>query len=324
MTRNILLTGGCGYVGSVLADALSIQGYFIRIVDSQWFGNFHNNPSKNIQILKKRVDEITDVDLESIDTVIHLANIANDPGVELNPTLSWEINTLHLTELLQKCKSSKVETFINASSGSVYGIKEQEKVTEDLELLPISTYNKTKMVAERICLSYSNDFRIVNVRPATVCGLSPRMRFDVVVNMFVLQAFKDGRIEVLGGNQIRPNIHIDDMVSVYLHLLNKGRDITGNLNAGFENISVLEIARLVSQSIPCEIIIKESNDPRSYRQDSTKLLTTGFSPKKNVKMAIKEISEKLQSGELVDNLRWHTVAMMKELKLDFSLASKVD
>lgn len=324
MTRNILLTGGCGYVGSVLADALSDRGYFIRIVDSQWFGNFHTNPSKNIQILKKRVDEIIAVDLESIDTVIHLANIANDPGVELNPTLSWEINTLHLTELLQKCKNSTIETFINASSGSVYGIKEQEKVTEDLDLLPISTYNKTKMVAERICLSYSNDFRIVNVRPATVCGLSPRMRFDVVVNMFVLQAFKNGHIEVLGGNQIRPNIHIDDMVSVYLHLLNEGRDITGNLNAGFENISVLEIAQLVSKSIPCEIIIKDSNDPRSYRQDSTKLLTTGFSPKKNVKIAIEEISEKLQSGKLVDNLRWHTVAMMKELKLDFNYASKAN
>jgi nucleoside-diphosphate-sugar epimerase len=322
MTRNILLTGGCGYIGSVLTKALSERGYFVRVVDAQWFGNFHTNLSKNVQLLKKRVDEITAADLDSVDTVIHLANIANDPGVELNPTLSWEINTLHLTELLQKCKNATVETFINASSGSVYGIKEQEKVTEDLELLPISTYNKTKMVAERICLSFSKDFRIVNVRPATVCGLSPRMRFDVVVNMFVLQAFKNGRIEVLGGNQVRPNIHIDDMVLVYLHLLNEGQDVIGSINAGFENISILEIAKLVSRHIPCEIVVKDSNDPRSYRQDSTKLINSGFLPKKNVIDAIEEISEKLQSGLLVDDLRWHTVAMMKKLKLDKSLVAK--
>lgn len=313
--QKILVTGGCGYVGTPLTKKLLDNGYFVKVVDTQWFGNHLGDNQENLIVEKREVSSLTSCDLEGIDTVIHLANVANDPGVELNPTLSWEINTLDLTKLLQACAKSKVRNFINASSGSVYGVKVEERVTEDLELLPISIYNKTKMVAERICLSYKDSFRVVNVRPATVCGFSPRMRFDVVVNMFVLQAHTKGEITVLGGDQIRPNIHISDMVDVYLHLLNNENLISGNINAGFENMKVLEIAELVSEIVGCKIIQKESNDPRSYKQDSTKLLQSGFKPKHSVRDAILDINERLDSKLLFDMPQWHTVSMMKELNL---------
>jgi nucleoside-diphosphate-sugar epimerase len=261
-------------------------------------------------------------DLAQIDTVIHLANVANDPAVELNPLFSWEINVLHLTEFLQKCSRSGINSFINASSGSVYGVKEEERVTENLDLVPLSTYNKTKMAAERICLSYQSQFRVVNVRPATVCGVSPRMRFDVVVNLFALQAFQNGKITVLGGPQIRPNIHINDMVAVYWHLLTSGQTLTGNLNAGFENLEIATIAEMVAQRAKCDIEFRKSNDPRSYKQDSTKLLESGFVPKYSVSNAIDEILKMLSNGTLKDDPNWHTVNRMKTLNLMNSFASE--
>lgn len=306
---NILITGGCGYVGSKLVLDLAAKEHFLRVVDSQWFGNYLPE-LKNVEIIRKMYAEIDENDLNGIDVVIHLANVANDPSVELNPTMSWEINVLNHTQLLDKCKKNKsVKKFIYASSGSVYGVKEEEKVTEDLELVPISVYNKTKMVAERIALSYANDFSVYVIRPATVCGVSPRMRFDVVVNLFTLQAFKDGIIRVLGGDQIRPNIHIKDMVDVYNHFISN--ELTAGIyNAGFENISVNEIAHLVANITGAEIKWKESNDPRSYRQDSTKLISTGFIPSKNVHDAISEIIVGLREKTLLDLPQWHTVGWM--------------
>jgi nucleoside-diphosphate-sugar epimerase len=256
--------------------------------------------------------DINSQDLKDVNAVIHLANVANDPSVDLNPVLSWEVNTLHTYHLLEVCKRfSRISVFMYASSGSVYGVKSEDKVTEELELTPISVYNKTKMVAERICESYKNDFLIYNVRPATVCGVSPRMRFDVVVNMFVLQAFKNRKITVLGGNQVRPNIHIKDMSSVYSHLL-ETKPEPGPYNAGFENLNVTEIADIVAEFAKVEIEVKNSNDPRSYRQDSTKLIQTGFSPMFSTIRAVEEIYEGLLSGAIMDDPRWHTVSWMKQ------------
>ncbi|OYW24397.1 MAG: hypothetical protein B7Z49_03025, partial [Hydrogenophilales bacterium 12-63-5] len=161
-------------------------------------------------------------------------------------------------------------------------LKEEDRVTEDLELVPISVYNKTKMVAERVLLSYADKMQVQCVRPATVCGYSPRMRLDVAVNMLTFQALKNKRITVFGGDQTRPNIHIEDLVDVYMHLLAHPEIASGCYNAGFENISILEIANRVTEVIPAEVIVSESNDPRSYRLDSSKLLATGFSPKRSV------------------------------------------
>jgi nucleoside-diphosphate-sugar epimerase len=306
----ILVTGGCGYVGSVLVPKLVEAGHDVVVVDTQWFGNFLKE-TPSLRVVKKAFDQINLQDLLGVETVIHLANVANDPSVELNPVLSWEINVLHTTQLLEICKRTpSIKKFMYASSGSVYGVKTEPAVTEDLTLVPLSAYNKTKMSAERVCLSYRENFDVYCIRPATVCGLSPRMRFDVVVNMFVLQAFKSGQITVLGGDQVRPNIHIEDMAAVYMHFLETSNMKSGCYNAGFENISVMDIAEQVATSFGVEIVVKESNDPRSYRQDSSKLLATGFERMKSVDDAISEIAVALTSGALKDDDRWHTVRWM--------------
>ena len=311
----ILVTGGCGYVGSVLVPQLLSDGHNVLVVDDQWFGNFLPSHPELV-IRKKSINKIDNADLNGIEAVIHLANVANDPSVELNPTFSWEVNVLHTTQFLELCKRAKsVKKFMFASSGSVYGVKSEPNVTEELSLVPISAYNKTKMSAERVCLSYADYFDVICVRPATVCGASPRMRFDVVVNMFVLQAFTKSKITVLGGEQVRPNIHIDDMACVYTHFLDKNGLGSGVYNAGFENISVMDIAKMVQEVFKVEIEVKLSNDPRSYRQDSTKLLETGFVRKKSVSDAISEIATKLKNGDIKDDDRWHTVKWMTSQKI---------
>ena len=311
----ILVTGGCGYVGSVLVPRLLSEGHNLLVIDDQWFGNFLTSHAELV-IRKKSINEIDEADISGIEAVIHLANVANDPSVELNPTFSWEVNVLHTTQFLELCKRAKsLKKFMFASSGSVYGVKSESNVTEELSLVPISAYNKTKMSAERVCLSYAEYFDVICVRPATVCGVSPRMRFDVVVNMFVLQAFTKGKITVLGGEQVRPNIHIDDMASVYTHFLGKNGLGSEIYNAGFENISVMDIAKMVQEVFKVEIEVKPSNDPRSYRQDSTKLLESGFIRKKSVSDAISEIATKLKNGDIKDDDRWHTVKWMTSQKI---------
>jgi len=311
----ILITGGCGYVGTVLTQQLLMDGHQVTVVDTQWFGN-HLTPHPNLAVHKQDIREVDAIPLEGVEALLHLANIANDPGVELNPTLSWEVNVLAGQQLIDRAVRSGVKQFIYASSGSVYGVKDEPQVTEDLPLVPISVYNKTKMVAERVLLSYQDQLQVHCIRPATVCGWSPRMRLDVSVNMLTLQALKNSRITVFGGQQTRPNIHIQDMVRVYQHFLAKPELPSGCYNAGFENISILEIAERVTERIPAEIVVSESNDPRSYRQNSDKLQATGFLPKYSVDTAIEDVIGKYRSGDLVDQDQCYTVRWMKHLKLE--------
>ena len=310
----ILITGGCGYKGSYLIPLLLDSGHEIISVDTQWFGNYLIN-HKNLQNLKVDIRNIDKVPMNGIDVVIHLANIANDPAVELNPTLSWEVNVLAGQQLIEKAQRNNVSHFIFASSGSVYGVKDEPKVTEDLELVPISVYNKTKMVAERVFLSYKEKMKIHCVRPATVCGFSPRMRLDVSVNMFTYQALKNGKMTVFGGDQTRPNIHIKDIANVYKHLIDHPDIPSGCYNAGFENITIKNIAEMVSEVIPSEIQITESNDPRSYRQDSSKLLDTGFKPEFSVLDAINDIANAYNKKELPEGDNCYTVKWMKKINL---------
>ena len=311
----ILITGGCGYAGTVLTQQLLMDGHQVTVVDTQWFGNYLT-PHPNLAVHKQDIREVDAIPLEGVEALLHLANIANDPGVELNPTLSWEVNVLAGQQLIDRAVRSGVKQFIYASSGSVYGVKDEPQVTEDLPLVPISVYNKTKMVAERVLLSYQDQLQVHCIRPATVCGWSPRMRLDVSVNMLTLQALKNGRITVFGGQQTRPNIHIQDMVRVYQHFLAKPELPSGCYNAGFENISIHDIAERVTARIPAEIVVSESNDPRSYRQNSDKLQATGFLPKYSVDTAIEEVIEKYHCGELVDQDQCYTVRWMKHLKLE--------
>ena len=310
----ILVTGGCGYKGSVLIPDLLKNGHEVISYDTKWFGD-HLKFHKNLLNIKGDIRDTESIPLDGVDSIIHLANIANDPSVDLNPTLSWEVNVLASNKLADKALKKEVKQIIFASSGSVYGIKNEPKVTEDLDLVPISTYNKTKMVAERVFLSYADKMKIHCIRPATVCGLSPRMRLDVSVNILTFQALKNGKINVFGGQQTRPNIHIKDITNVYNHFLENRQIPSGCYNAGFENLSIIEIAKKIKDKIPCDIIISDSNDPRSYRQDSTKLLETGFEKLYGIDNAIDEIINAFQSGELKDDPKSYTVKWMKELDL---------
>jgi nucleoside-diphosphate-sugar epimerase len=305
----ILVTGACGYKGTVLVPKLIAKGHKVVAFDIMWFGNFLE-PHPRLSIVKGDVRNIESIDLDEIDAIIHLSSVANDPCGDLDPKLTWEISALATMQLADKAVRKGVKRFIYASSGSVYGIKDEPQVTEDLELKPISEYNKTKMVAERVLLSYANDMIVQIIRPATVCGYSPRMRLDVSVNMLAMQALSKHRITVFGGQQTRPNIHIDDITDAYLFMLDHPEH-AGIFNAGFENISIMEIAERVAHQVEAEVIVTASNDPRSYRVNSDKLLATGFKPKKTVNDAIREIIEKYRSGELKDEDRFHNLRWMQ-------------
>ena len=241
---NILILGGGGYVGTPLTSKLlENKKNKITVVDTFWFGNFLNK-NKRLKIIKKDIREVDTKWFRGIDCIIHLANIANDPAVDLNPNLSWDVNVIASMKIMKFAIKNKVKKFIFASSGSVYGVKKEKKVTEDLDLVPISVYNKTKMIAERVFMSFKNEIRINCIRPATVCGVSPRMRFDVSVNLLTLQAIKKKQITVFGGNQIRPNIHILDMIRLYEFFLKRNIP-SGFYNAGFENLKIINIAKMI-------------------------------------------------------------------------------
>lgn len=307
----IIVTGGCGYKGSILVPKLLERGYDVTVLDVLWFGN-HLADHPCLTIIENDIRDISEIEFQSTDIIIHLAAVANDPCSELNPKFTWEINALSTMNLIEKAIRNNVPRFIYASSGSVYGIKDEKQVTEDLELVPVSDYNKTKMTAERIILSYKDEISIQIARPATVCGYSPRMRLDLSVNMLTMQALINNKITVFGGSQTRPNIHIQDVTNAYLHLIDH-ENLTGIYNIGFENLKISEIARLITDKVPADIITTESNDPRSYRINSDKLLSTNFLPKYNVNDAIDEIINRFNSGDIKDIDECYNLKHMKNI-----------
>lgn len=309
--KNILLTGGCGYVGTVLTKSLLDAGHRVTVFDIQWFGNYLP-PHPNLTVIQGDIRDTERVPMAGIDVVLHLANVANDPCADLSSKLNWEVNVLATKFLVERAIAHGVKQFVYASSGSVYGVKDEPEVTEELPLVPISDYNKTKMCSERVLLSYGHQIGIQIVRPATVCGFSPRMRLDLSVNILTWLALRDGRITVFGGDQTRPNIHLRDMVRVYHHFL-AHPELAGIYNAGFENISILEIAERVKRHIPAEIVVSASNDPRSYRLSSRKLLATGFVPEATVEDAIRDLIAAHRSGALTENPLWYNIRAMKAL-----------
>jgi nucleoside-diphosphate-sugar epimerase len=306
---NVLITGGCGYVGTKLTEAmLARTDHSVTVLDTQWFGN-HLPPSPRLTVRAMDVRKIDDCDLSPFDTIFHLANIANDPSVDLNPYSSWEVNVLAGMRLVDRAARQGVKQLVFASSASVYGLKSEPRVTEDLELFPLSEYNKTKMVAERVVMSYAGAMTTTIIRPATVCGYSPRMRLDLTVNLLTIHALTRGVITVFGGDQTRPNIHIDDLVDLYLFALE--RRLAGVYNAGFENLKVRDIASRIADRVPAEIKVLPSNDPRSYAVCSDRLLATGFAPKKNVATAIEDIVAAYRDGRLKDEPIHYNVTWMK-------------
>jgi len=310
----VLVTGGCGYTGTRLTEALLARtNHDVVVVDTGWFGNYLTpHPRLTVQTVDLRNTDA--IDFRGIDTVFHLAGIANDPAADLNPYASWDVNVLGTMRLADKAARGGVTQFVFPSSGAVYGVRSEPDITEDLALMPISDYNKTKMVAERVLLSYADRMTVSIFRPATVCGVSPRMRLDLAVNALTMAALTKRVITVFGGAQVRPNIHIDDLVDLYLFAMQ--RRLAGVYNAAFENLTILQIAHLVAQHIPARIMVApQSADPRSYRLNSAKLLATGFAPKKNVVTAIAELAAAYASGTLVDRPNWHTVSWMKQQQL---------
>jgi nucleoside-diphosphate-sugar epimerase len=304
----IFVSGACGYKGSVLVPKLLARGHKVVAFDVQWFGTYLT-ASPSLEVVQGDVRTVTAADLDGVEAIIHLASVANDPCGDLDPKLTWEISALGTMRLAELAVHLGIRRFIYASSASVYGVKTEEQVTEELSLEPISEYNKTKMIAERVLLSYAPALIPQIVRPATVCGFSPRMRLDVSVNMLTMQALTNGRITVFGGDQVRPNIHIEDITDVYLHLLDHP-EFAGIYNAGFENISIRDIANRIVSTIPAEVVITPSNDPRSYRVNSDKLLATGFKPRHTIDDAISEIVAAYQRGVLKEEDRWHNLRWM--------------
>ncbi len=306
----IFVTGACGYKGSVLVPKLLAADHDVVAFDLMWFGNMLT-PHPKLTVVKGDVRDTDSMDLTGVDAIVHLASVANDPCGDLDPKLTWEISALATMRLADKAVRKGIKRFVYASSASVYGVKDEPQVTEDLELNPISEYNKTKMVAERVMLSYANDMAVQIIRPATVCGWSPRMRLDVSVNMLTMQALTNGVVTVFGGDQTRPNIHIDDITDLYVFMIDHP-EVTGVYNAGFENLSIMEIAQMVADKLSTKVTVTPSNDPRSYRVNSDKLLATGFRPKKTVGDAITEIIAKYQLGVLKNEDRYHNLKWMQK------------
>jgi nucleoside-diphosphate-sugar epimerase len=250
-------------------------------------------------------------DVAGCEAVIHLAAIANDPCGELDAKLTWEVNALATTRLLETCVKESVRLFTFASSASIYGIKDNRPVTEDESFAPVSDYNKTKLVGERVVLSYRDKMRVQIVRPATVCGVSPRMRMDVVVNQLTVQALERGRITAHcgahGAGLMRPHCHINDMTDLYLWLLERP-GLQGPFNAGFQNLSVGDLAKAIAARVETEVEFTEVADKRSYAVDSSSLLRAGFAPRFSVDDAICDIADAwnggMRRGPMSVNLEW--------------------
>tara|TARA_B100000676_G_scaffold223127_1_gene220386 strand:+ start:300 stop:1298 length:999 start_codon:yes stop_codon:yes gene_type:complete len=279
--KTVLVTGGAGYVGAMLVPKLLEAGYKVRVVDLYLYGDNVLDALSNDPGLEQIKGDIRDAQLlkdviPGCDSVIHLACISNDPSFELNPTLGKSINYDAFIPLVDISRDSGVNRFIYASSSSVYGVKQERNVTEDLPLEPLTDYSKYKALCEDILLNKrTNGFAVFVVRPATVCGYSTRMRFDLTVNILTNHAVNNGKIIVFGGNQMRPNIHIQDMTDLYVRSLEWSSDLIDGktYNVGYYNHTVGDIANLVRGVVGehVEIINQPTDDQRSYHISSDKI-----------------------------------------------------
>ena len=306
--KKIFITGGAGYVGSKLVPKLLDLNYEITVLDLMIYGE---DILQNHDRLKKIKGDIRDKKLleKSIpghDVLIHLACISNDPSYELNPTLGKSINFDAFEPMVKISKKNKINRFIYASSSSVYGIKKEKNVTEDMSLEPLTDYSKFKGDCEKILNSHqSEDFITTTIRPSTVCGYAKRQRLDLVVNILTNHAFHNREIKVFGGNQLRPNVHIDDMVNSYVAILNaEPKKINGQIfNVGFKNQSVNELANEVKEVIGSDINIinTKSDDNRSYHVSSKKIKDIlGFETKYTVKDAILDLKNAFEKKLLTN------------------------
>jgi len=334
--QTVLVTGGAGYVGAVLIPQLLEQGYRVKVLDRYFFGEHVLDTVKHHAGLEQIKGDIRDQELlhrhlPGCDAVIHLACISNDPSFELNPTVSRAINYDAFRPLVHISKASGVGRFIYASSSSVYGVSDEPQVTEEHPLLPITDYNKYKGLCEPILLEYqAPDFTTVIIRPATLCGYSPRQRLDLTVNILTNHAIHAKQITVFGGRQMRPNFHIDDMVDLYLMLLRLPADrIAGQTyNAGYQNDTVANLAETVRDVVeersadrgPVEIVTTPSDDLRSYHICSDKIKRDlEFEPKRTIQDAVQNLIEAFQDNKIPDSMndtRYYNIKTMQSLDID--------
>jgi len=327
---NVLVTGACGYVGSLLCPQLVKAGYNVFGYDIGWFGIDHF-PERG----KLSVADIRDAILfewtckrSKIDTVINLACVSNDASFKLNKKLSKSINLESFEPMVISAKSAGVRRFISASTSSVYGVSDAKNITEEHPLVPLTLYNKYKAETEPLLLKHLDDnFQGVIIRPATLCGYAPRLRLDLTVNILTNHAITNNEIKVFGGEQLRPNLHIQDMCDLYELLVGLPQDSFPNkeiYNCGYNNFSINDIASIVKYTLKdfeyaSEKFIKitkvESDDKRSYHINSSKIFKhLGFKPKHYVTQAVRDLYEAFKAGKIPNSMEDDSYYNVRKLK----------
>ena len=330
--KNVLVTGGAGYVGSLLVPQLLNAGCKVTVFDIMYFGDeFLPKKNPNLKIVKGDIRDIEKLreSLKGIDAVISLACISNDASFELDENLSTSINLDAFEPIVIAAKAAGVKRFIYASSSSVYGVSDSPDVTEDHPLVPLTLYNKYKGMCEPLLFKHqSPDFVCVAIRPATLCGYAPRQRLDLSVNILTNHAFNNKKITVFGGEQKRPNLHVQDMCDVYQLLLEvPDEKIAGEIfNAGFQNMSIMDIAKIAKRVVQEEfpekgdipIVTTPTDDIRSYHVNSDKITRVlGFRPKRTIEDAVRDLCVAFKTGKLpksMDDTFYFNVRRLKEIK----------
>jgi nucleoside-diphosphate-sugar epimerase len=334
MIKTVMVTGGAGYVGSVLVPKLLAKGCKVKVLDLYIYGEDVLDAVKDDPGLKQIKGDIRDIallerELKGVDAVIHLACISNDPSYELDPELGKSINYDAFIGLVNISKKLGIKRFIYASSSSVYGIKEEENVTEDLPLEPLTDYSKYKALCEDYLLKQrAPGFVVLVLRPATVCGYSPRLRLDLSVNILTNNAVNKGKITVFGGEQKRPNLHIEDMTDLYVKTLEyPDEKIDGKIfNAGYDNMKMKEIAAVVKKVVSkemgndkLEVVTTPTDDNRSYHVSSEKIKKElGFQAKRTVEEAVKDLCGAFKAGKIpnpLEDKRYYNIKTMQAIHL---------
>lgn len=299
----VLITGGAGYIGSLLSRKLLAKGYNVRVMDALWYGKEPIEEcmkNENFELVQDDIRNLTSTvrAMKDVDAVIHLASIVGMPASSIEPRTSEEINYLATKNIAELCQLHRIRTYIFASTCSVYGAQPNTMITEKTQpVVPLDFYAKQKFLSER-AIGWLNTAPTI-LRFGTLFGLSPRMRFDLVINLFIAKALSEKKITVFGGNQYRPFIHVDDAVDSLMFALEK--DLTGTYNVASQNMTIMEAAKKISEITNCEIeVSNEDEDKRDYRVSSEKMNSLGFIPKKDIQFAFKQIKKAFEDGILKD------------------------